>query len=318
MTICAVNAVNYNAEWTAEDELQIMRDIHEAEKARRHRHRNAMKREKKFVHELERKEKEEGNTATNFWRYCKRPFAHHKRDERVDHRVLQADAYPIRTQLQEMYEDEHYEEEAQSCIELEEQYYEDMYEFFRDDYESDDYYDDCYDDYDRFFWGDEEEYARLADEAILFETDVAYEEHECPISEEVMEMEMDMAYREMMQQEVFECYDLAMEELHEEMHLEDLEHAAMMERERNKTLKRRHRKANIREKGYIAMLDEKVNSKAKEEGRKPENFRRQSKRPHSRRFEERERMHSQVDHRTACANAYPVAVQLRDMYEECA
>ncbi|MBO5179641.1 MAG: hypothetical protein J6B87_04780 [Clostridia bacterium] len=313
MTICAVNC---NVEWTVEDEVQVLRDIHEGEKARHNRHRNAMKKEKKFVHELERKEKEEENTATNFWRYCKRPFAHHKRDERVDHRVLQADGYPIRTQLQEMYEDKHYEEEAQACVELEDQYYEDMYEFFRDDYESDDYYDDCYDDYDRFFWGDEEEYARLADEAILFEMDVAYEEHECPISEEVMMMEMDMAYREMMQQEVSECYDLAMEELHEEMQLEGVEYAAMMEHGRNKTLKRRHRKANIREKGYIAMLNEKVNSRAKEEGRKPENFRRQSKRPHSRRFEERVKRHSRVDHRTACANAYPVAVQLRDMYEE--
>lgn len=311
--ICDVNAI----EW-AEDELQVMRDIHEAEMTRARRHRNAMKREKKFVHELERKEKEEGNTATNFWRYCKRPFAHHKRDERVDHRVLQADTYPIRTQLQEMYEDEYYEEESTSqveesyaydamvqCVETDTCDYE-YEELYWNDEPTDDWYEDL-------FWGDDEERARFAGEVIHV---TAYEEHECPISEEVMEMEMDIAYREMMQQEVSECYDLAMEELHEEMHLEDLEHAAMMERERNKTLKRRHRKANIREKGYIAMLDEKVNSKAKEEGRKPENFRRQSKRPHSRRFEERERMHSQVDHRTACANAYPVAVQLRDMYQD--
>ena len=127
---------------------------------------------------------------------------------------------------------------------------------------------------------------------------------------------MDIAYRQMMEQEVSECYDLAMEELRQEEQLEDLEHAAMMERERNKTLKRRHRKANIREKGYIALLDEKVNCKAKEEGRKPKNFRRQTNRPHSRRYEERVKRHSRVDHRTACANAYSVAVQLRDMYEE--
>ena len=308
-----MSAVNYKAEWTAEDEIQVLRDIHEAEKARTRRHRIAMKREKKFVHDLFKK-----NLNENYWRYCKRPFAHHKRDERVDHRVLQANAYPIRTQLQEMYEDEYYEEESTSqveesyaydamaqCVETDTCDYE-YEELYWNDEPTDDWYEDL-------FWGDDEERARFAGEVILV---TAYEEDECPISEEVMEMEMDIAYRQMMEQEVSECYNLVMEELREEMQLEDAEYAAMMEREHNKTLKRRHRKANIREKGYVAKLDEKVNSKAKEEGRKPENFRRQSKRPHSRRYEERVERHSRVDHRTACANAYPVAVQLRDMYEE--
>ena len=316
MTNLAAKTVAFSVETSAMEEIQILRLIREGTIKRHRQHRIAMKREKKFVHDLFKR----SDVEQNYWRYCKRHFSHHKRDESVDHRVLKADAYPIRTQLQEMYEDEFYEEESTCQVDVSYGYnamaqslkidtcdyeYEELY---WNDEPTDDWYEDL-------FWGDDEERARFAGEVILV---TAYEEDECPISEEVMEMEMDMAYREMMQQEVSECYDLAMEELRQEEQLEDLEHAAMMERERNKTLKRRHRKANIREKGYIAMLDEKVNSKAKEEGRKPENFRRQIKRPHSRRYEERERMHSQVDHRTACANAYPVAVQLRDMYEECA
>lgn len=297
MTICAVNAINYNGEWTAEDELQVMRDIHEAEMARSRRHRIAMKREKKFVHELERKDR-----STNYWRYCKRPFAHHKRDERVDHRVLQANAYPIRTQLQEMYEDECYEEEST----YQEEHYDVMNQSVEGDncdyeYEElfweEDYNDDWYED---LFWGDDEECARFDD------VDT------CPISEEVMMMEMDIAYRQMMEQEVSECYDLAMEELWQEEQMEIVENAAMLGRVQSKIRRRRHRKGNIREKVYVDKLD----AKAKEEGCKPKNFRRQSKRPHSRRYEERIDRHSRVDHRTACANAYPIKVQLNEMYLE--
>lgn len=286
------------------EEIQTLRLIHERDTKRRRQQRIAMKREKKSVHDLFKT-----NPTENYWRYCKRPFAHHKRDERIDHRLLQANAYPIRTQLQEMYEDEYYEEE--SMYQVDESYgYDTMaqsfetdtcdYEYeelFWEENENDDWYEDL-------FWGDDEECARFDDAAT------------CPISEEVIEMEMDIAYRQMMEQEVSECHDWAVKVLREEMQLEELEYEAMLEHYSSKTMHRRHRKANILEKGYIAMLDEKVNSKAKEEGRKPENFRRQSKRPHSRRYEERERMHSRVDHRTACANAYPVAVQLRDMYEE--
>lgn len=79
---------------------------HEKNKARCRRHRRAMKYEKKAVHELYRKQEEKGYPVSNFWRYCRRPFAHHKRDECVDHRVLIADAYPIRSQLKDMYAEE--------------------------------------------------------------------------------------------------------------------------------------------------------------------------------------------------------------------
>ena len=340
--------------FSAEDvkcvDIEILRNTHEKENALHRRHRRAMKREKKFVRELERKCEKYNEQPANYYRYCKRPFAHHKRDDRVDHRVLQADAYPIRARLRDMYEEREMSDELANVF-YEPVYPEDYYEtydyeaYYYDDNYEEDYYDDlffwndecerCNDDFlwcaesegwdadcfypdeserwdDERFWPDESE---CCDGEYHWPDECERSDDACMIEKEFAIMESALAER----QEMAEYYDMAMMELHEETQFVALATgAAVMAHEQAKLLRRRHRKANIREKGYIAMLDEKVNSKAKEEGRKPENFRRQSKRPHSRRFEERERMHSQVDHRTACANAYPVAVQLRDMYEECA